>query len=160
MSYDIERQRIEQAYLDEMPVGAAVQWGNRPFQPPASGFTRISIISGGGSRPLGIGDNNLRRYSGVIDVAIFVPADAGTAGVREVARQVDEALAQRSFTTGTARIITFGADLTLIGRSGDWFQGNVSIQFQRDDVTESSSLRSVAGDRLFKVGGDDRLSAV
>lgn len=154
MSYDLERKIIEQAYKDEMPIGAAVQYGNTAFQAPSNGFTRINVISGGASRLLEVGSTGNRRYVGVIDVSIFVVTDAGTSGLRVIARQVEDALAHRAFYESGTRIVTFGSEFTVLGKSGDWYQGNVSIRYERDGAAENPSLRKFSGRRLFTFGGD------
>jgi hypothetical protein len=154
MSYELARRILETAFLEEMPVGSAIQFGNTTFQAPAGGFTRINIIEGGGSSLLSIGGTRARRYAGIIDVAIFVPRDVGTAGLRTVAARVEDALANRAFEESSTTITTFGAGFTDIGASGDWHQGNVTVNYQRDTVAAlEGSLRLISGNRLYAIDG-------
>lgn len=134
MSYELERKLIEAQFKAAMPANSPIQYGNTPFQPDASGFVRITIISGGGSGLLAMTGGSQRRYGGTIDVGIFVPVDGGTKALRTKADQVETALAHQSLTEGATRIITFGTDLAEIGKAGDWYQGNVTVRFQRDSA--------------------------
>ena len=134
MSFALERQLIETRYQAAMPVNDPIQYGNTPFQPPATGFTRLTVLSGGPAGLLSITGGSQRRYGGTIDVGIFVPRDAGTAGLRAKADHVEAALAHQSLTSGAVRIITFGAEFSEIGPAGDWYQGNITVRFQRDSA--------------------------
>ena len=49
MSYELERSLIETRFKAAMPSGAAIQFANTPFQPPSAGFSRLTVMSGGGS---------------------------------------------------------------------------------------------------------------
>lgn len=132
MSYAIERQLIETAYQAGMPVNDPIQFSNVTFKPSAGGYTRLKVLSGGGSRLKAFVGTTQKRYAGVIDVAIFVPTNAGTAGLRAKADQVETALAHKTLTSGTTQIRTFGADFVELGEQGDWYQGNITIRFERD----------------------------
>lgn len=134
MSYELERKLIETRFKAVMPVDQPIQYGNTAFQPPAGGFVRLTVLSGGGSGLMAVTGGSQRRYGGTVDVAIFVPRDGGTKALREKADQVETALAHQSLTEGTTRIITFGSDLTEVGKAGDWYQGNVTVRFQRDST--------------------------
>ncbi len=134
MSYDLERRLIETRFKAGMPVNAPIQYGNTDFAPPSTGFIRITVLSGGGSGLLAITGGSQRRYSGVIDVALFVPHNDGTKNLRARADEVEVALAHQSLVEGSTRIITFGADFVEVGKAGDWYQGNVTIKFQRDQA--------------------------
>lgn len=134
MSYELERKLIETQFKTAMPNGEPIQFGNTTFQPPSTGFVRLTILSGGGSSLLALTGGAQRRYGGVIDVAIFVPPDGGTKALREKADQVEAALAHQSLAEGAVRIVTFGTDFEEIGRAGDWYQGNVTVRFQRDNT--------------------------
>lgn len=132
MSYQLERKLIETQFKTAMPSGAAIQYGNTSFTPPPAGFTRISVLSGGESALLSLTGGSARRYGGIVDVGIFVPHDAGTNGLRVIADQVEAALAHQSLIEGTVRIVTFGTKFAEIGKAGDWYQGNVTVRFERD----------------------------
>ena len=132
MSYALQRRLIETAYKVGMPPGSKIQWGNSPFQAPAGGYTRITILGGTTGRLIGIGRDSGYRYVGVIDVSIFVPRDQGESGLYAVADQVHDALAYQSLSEGGTRILTESAPLVVLGPAGDWHQGSVSIDFTRD----------------------------
>lgn len=132
MSFELERKLIESAFKAGMPNGDPIQYSNTPLQPPAQGFTRITVKGGGGASLLGIGSITQRRSGGIVDVAIFVPRDAGTAGLRQKADQVEDCLAYQSFTEGNVRVVTFGAEFVDLGPMGDWHQGNVTLRYERE----------------------------
>jgi hypothetical protein len=134
MSFALERKLIETAYEVGMPSGSAIAYENVPFTPPAEGFTRISIIGGGEGRFLGLTASDQQRFPGVIDVAIFVRPDVGTGSPRAIADQIAIALANRTLSQGFTTIRTFGAQLDVIGRAGDWHQSNVTIRYERDSL--------------------------
>ena len=132
MSFVLERKLIESAYKSGMPTGSAIQYENVPFAAPTDGYTRISVMSGGEGKRTGITATDQQRFAGIVDVSIFVKPDSGTAGLRTIADQVAAALAYKSLTEGFTRIVTFGSSLQIIGRAGDWYQGNVTIRYERD----------------------------
>ena len=65
MSYELERKLIETQFKAGMPAESPIQYGNTDFKPPAGGFARITIISGGGSGLLALTGGSQRRYAGV-----------------------------------------------------------------------------------------------
>lgn len=133
MSFALERKLIETCFKAGMPADAPIQYGNTAFQPPATGFYRMSIIGGGKSGLMALTGGSQRRHAGrVIDVSIFVPKDGGTAVLRERADFVEAALAHQSLSEGACRIVIGGATLQEIGPAGDWYQGNVTVTFTRD----------------------------
>jgi hypothetical protein len=134
MSFALERKLIETAYGASMPLGSAIAYENVPFTPPAEGFTRISVMSGGEGRFIGLTATDQQRFPGVIDVAIFVRPDVGTGTARAIADQVAAALANRTLSQGFTSIRTFGARMDVIGRAGDWHQSNVTIRYERDTL--------------------------
>lgn len=134
MSFELERKLIETAYAAGMPVNSAIEFENTKFTAPPAGYTRISVLSGGEGKRIGLTATDQQRHAGIIDVAIFCAPDAGTAGLRATADLVQAALAHKSLSEGFTRIVTFGASLQIIGRAGDWFQANVTIRFERDST--------------------------
>lgn len=132
MSFDLERQLIEAAFKTGMPTGEAIQFENVNFSPPPAGFVRITTMGAGGSSLMNVGTLVQRRYPGIVDVAIFVARDVGPKGLRQKADLVETAIAHKTLTSGNVRVTTFGADFVVIGKSGDWHQGNVTIRFERD----------------------------
>jgi hypothetical protein len=134
MNFDTERKLIETAFQQGMAPDKAIQWENNPFpEPPKTGWVRLSVL-GGQSFLAGIaGAESLQRFPGVIDVAIFVPRNGGKAALCQKADAISAILAHKSFASGSTRILTFGARLDVIGESGDWFQGNLTFPFQRDN---------------------------
>lgn len=133
MSFALERQLIETAYKSGMATGALIQFENVPFTPPTTGnYTRISILSGGEGRRVEVTASANERVPGVIDVAIFIPPDTGTATIRTLADSVSSVLANKTFTSGTTVVRTYGSRLDLIGRAGSWYQANVTIRYVRD----------------------------
>lgn len=132
MSFDLERKLIETAFKSGMPAGSVIAFDNVPSPTTAQNWTRVSVLSGGEGRRTEITSSSPVRTPGVIDVAIFTKPDSGTSPARVIADQVDAALAHKSLTEGSTRITTFGSRLDFIGRSGDWFQSNVTIRYERD----------------------------
>jgi hypothetical protein len=134
MSFTLERQLIETAYQAGMPVGSAIEFQNDRFVPTGNSYTRLSVMSGGEGRRVEVTATAHERVPGVIDVAIFVRNETGEALVRTIADQVTAALAYRTLQSGTTTLRTYGGRLDIIGESGDWFQGNVTIRFERDST--------------------------
>jgi hypothetical protein len=133
MSFTLERSLIETAYQSGMPNGSKIQFDNVPFIPPTSGgYTRLSVMSGGEGRRVEVTAAPHERVPGVIDVAIFIPPDGGSQPARTIADAVAGALANKTLTSGTTTIRTYGSRLDLIGKAGAWFQANVTIRFVRD----------------------------
>jgi hypothetical protein len=74
-------------------------------------------------------------------------------GLLAVGEQVEAALAQRTLTIDDVRLSTFGTELVVLGKSGSWFVGNVTIRYQRDSAAAVTSIRKFSGRRLFTFGG-------
>lgn len=134
MSFALERKLIEGAYRAGMPTGSVIEFENVPLASTGTAYTRLSVMSGGEGKRLGVTATTQKRVPGAIDVAIFTQHDIGTASLRAIADLVTIALADKTLTEGQTRITTFGARLDIIGRSGDWFQGNVTIRYERDST--------------------------
>ena len=133
MSFDLERKLIEGTFKASMPAGSEIEFDNDvPFRPTGDSYTRLAVMSGGEGRRMELTASNKHRFPGVIDVAIFIKPEVGTADMRTISDQVANALANQSLTEGTTRITTYGARLDVIGRVGDWFQGNITIRYERD----------------------------
>jgi hypothetical protein len=67
---------------------------------------------------------------------------------------VEDALANRAFEEQPTTITTFGSSFTDLGASGDWHQGNMTVNYQRDTVAALvGSLRLIAGHRLYAIDG-------
>lgn len=147
MSFQLERKLIETAFKGGMPAGSVISFNNVPFTGATDSWTRISVLSGGEGRRIEITPASPVRTHGLIDVGIFTKPDVGTAQARVIADYVATALAYKSFSERLTRITTFGARLDLIGRSGDWFQANVTIRFENDtSVTTPSPVGDFSGD--------------
>lgn len=133
MSFALERQLIETAYKNGMAVDSVIQFENVSFQAPTSGnYTRISVLSGGEGRRVEVTASANERVPGVIDVAIFVLPDTGTATIRALGDTIAGVLANKTFASGTTVVRTYGSRLDLIGRAGSWYQANVTIRYERD----------------------------
>ena len=134
MSYEIERVLIETA----LKAGAAtasipIQWPNQAPRKDPDGFVRLTIMGGQGSLQAIVGASSPVRFPGVIDLAIFTNKNTGGKGMTTWADALAGILANQSLASGSVRIVTFTPRLDVIGESGDWFQANLSIPFQRDD---------------------------
>ena len=133
MSFALERQLIETAYLAGMATGSKIQFENVPFTAPSTGsYTRLSVLSGGEGRRVEVTAAAHERVPGVIDVAIFILPDTGTATIRTIADSISSVLANKTFSSGTTVVRTYGSRLDLIGRAGSWYQANVTIRYVRD----------------------------
>lgn len=102
---------------------------------PAQGasWVRVTILDGAGNRiSLGASGANvaLTRFVGVVVVSIFTPGAIGTATARAYADTLDTL-----FRDVSADGIIYGTPyLTAVGRSEGWYQLNITIPFQWDDV--------------------------
>lgn len=97
------------------------------------GYVRLTIMGGQGNLSAIVGDSSPTRFPGVIDLAIFTPKNMGGKSMTTWADALAGVLANKSLESGSVRVVTFTSRLDVIGESGDWFQANLSIPFQRDD---------------------------
>jgi len=107
-----------------------VQYDNAPFDPPDNAtWVRVSILAG---EPVTVefGDSMRYRTPGVMDALISIPIESGTKDALELADVIAAA-----FRYVTAGGVTYGLPgVRTMGRSGSWWQINVSCPFYADTV--------------------------
>ena len=96
-----------------------------------SPWVRFTIRDGDGQRKTIGSDSPVNRYVGVIIVQIFVAQKTGTATARGYADDV--AADWNGFTQPCLEFRT--PSIAVPGEIGGWFQINVSIPFQNDEIT-------------------------
>ena len=89
------------------------------------------VIKDGDAQGVSCGSNVLRRYSGVVIVSIFYPFGGGTKPIRDTASTVSDFIVKESCTSLFVRT----PFLTIIGKTDDWFQVNLTIPFEFDQFT-------------------------
>jgi hypothetical protein len=110
-----------------------VHYPNAPFTPPdGAAWARLAILPGEGRRmSLGTGQSRLRRWVGVVTVQVFTPFGQGDAGITALTDAAEALFDETRLTaSGTLR---FGVPTTrVIGKSGSWWQQNMTCPFDRD----------------------------
>lgn len=91
----------------------------------------VTIIEGR-ARAVSCGSNVIRRYSGVVIISIFQAVGGGSSLLRLIATRLNDRILS-AYVPSSLSIRTpfFG----IIGKSGDWFQGNLTIPFEFDQLT-------------------------
>jgi hypothetical protein len=78
------------------------------------------------------GSNVLRRYSGIAIISIFCVQGRGTRKLTDLASSISSFILEQEFDSLLIRTPFF----SIIGKTDDWFQGNVSIPFEFDQFTK------------------------
>ena len=77
------------------------------------------------------GDNVMRRYNGVAMLSLFFAQGTGTADLRDAASFVSNLILQ----SRNARLYIYTPVFNVVGKTEDWFQGNVTVPFEFDQLT-------------------------
>lgn len=129
MSFANERNVIEVKFKDgwsNLTNPPPVAYENVNFTMPVdSPWVRLNILNGAsGYRAI----NNLKRWTGVIIVQIFVPSGSGTKKARVYADEAATIFDSKRFND----IVCNVASINSIGVNNAFYQMNVSIPFWRD----------------------------
>lgn len=129
MSYQTALAAIEQRFQTQWGTTTPVQWPNRNYEPVAGDeWVRLTVLDGQ-SFMAGMGfSSNLFRHPGLIIVSIFVPRGSGERRVNELVDSVSGIWRNAQF----GEILCRAPSVEKVGESGEWYQVNVSVPFQRD----------------------------
>ncbi len=108
-----------------------VAYENVPFEPTSGqAWVRLTILTGSG-RNASLG-STLNRWSGVIDVSIFVPQGGALGDALRLADVVGGIFKNASLSEGIRCRVP---SIRSLGTKNGWSQINVSIPYQRDEIT-------------------------
>ena len=126
-----------EALVTDSSVSLPVQYENVPDSPSVesaktgnNSWVRIAVREGAGST-ISCGGSILRRYPGMVIVSLFYPKEAGTSSMRQKSSHIANILLTASITSTYVRTPIF----EIIGDTEDWFQGNLTVPFEADQVT-------------------------
>ena len=133
MSFEDERVAVEAKMAAEYS-STTVQYENIPFsQPTDTAWVSLTILSGGGNvDSIGSGTGRLERFSGVIQIDIYVPEDGGTKAARDIADLVHAIFDNKQFSSGSSGTITTRVpSYSTLGVEGGWHHSVVSVAYHR-----------------------------
>lgn len=120
--------------------GLAVEWPNKAFNKPVEGlswvrFTVVEVTA----KQLEMGStNNQHRVYGTLILQIFAPADAGDGASLALGDTLGELYRQQilnfSDSPVSGHVRMRDPNVRSIGRSNAYWQTNVTVPFQRDDI--------------------------
>ena len=114
-----------------------VAWDNTAFNSHRAGddkaWCRLQILTGE-SEGLNLGNDQIRAQ-GIMLASIFTPAEEGDKLALELADEIVSACNSKTITLAGNTTILRTPSVNPIGREGAWYQINVSIPFQSDNVT-------------------------
>lgn len=97
-----------------------------------SPWVRFVIRDGDGSLQTVGSDSRLDRFAGVLITSVFVAQDTGT---RQAASYADDISAIWKGYAGQS-CVRFGTpSITVVGEANGWFQINVTVTFQNDEIS-------------------------
>ena len=127
--------------LDAESTGILVLYWNRPGEPPdgldADGnplpYARVTIQHVDGLQPTVGSANGTRRFrhSGILTVQVFTAFGTGGLKSDRLVKVVKDAFEGK---TTASSVIFRRVAVSEIGHDGDWFQVNVVIHFEYDEV--------------------------
>lgn len=132
MSFDDERAAIETRFSDNF-TDLPIKFENASFtEPMGTPWVALTILGGIGKQA-SLNTNPLNRYVGIIQIAIFVAPDTGTATARDHADAIEAIFRNVQFSSGSSGTITTRTPfLSTVGVEGGWHQMVVSVLYQRD----------------------------
>lgn len=129
MGYAAQRIAIESRFSTQWGVTTPIAWDNSQYKPDSgTPFVALSILNTS-EQPVSIGSTVKTRNGGFININIFVPENTGTAVIEGLCDSAAAVFRYKAFSGVSCR----GAEIRLIGRNKEWWQYNVSIEFQRDE---------------------------
>lgn len=133
MSFEDERVAIEGRFAANYS-NTVIKYENIPFTEPVdTAWVTLTILSGGGNvDSIGTGDSRLERFSGVIQIDIYVPEDGGTKTARDIADLVHAIFDNVQFSSGSSGTITTRVpSYSTLGIEGGWHHSVVSVAYHR-----------------------------
>lgn len=125
---------IEKTIQEKLNSGwtaTEIEWQNTEYEPTlGTPFIRVTIIPGSENN-IGLGSStNLYRKVGVVFFSIFVPPNTGTRQAWNLADDLT-AIFRGLEEEG---VIFREIETNEVGEENGWFQVNVSVAFQADDI--------------------------
>lgn len=137
MSFGTARNAINAAFDTAWADQTPVEWPNVEFTKPnpKSAWVRITV-DGNLAGQAGFGDGVLHRNSGLIFVQVFIPDNDGPADADTYAQSAANALQYKRIDhiSGGRPLRTWGATQRTVGNQDGWYQVNVTIPFDYDEV--------------------------
>ncbi len=132
MSFADERRAIETLLSDnfnDLPI----KFESIPFdQPNDAGWVALTILGGEGNQ-IALGNSDLQRYSGVIQLDIYLPADTGTQVARTHADTLEVIFRHKQFSSGNSGTITTRTPwYATRGVESEWYHAVVTVSYMRD----------------------------
>ncbi len=133
MSFADTRQAIESRFAANF-TALPVWYEGAPFDPPKTGYVRLTILGGDGAQ-ISTGASPLHRYAGVIMIDVFMPEETGTATGWAHCDTIEAIFRKVQFSAGNSGTILCRTPSarTLPAESG-WQPFQVSVPFQRDRI--------------------------
>lgn len=114
-----------------------IAWPNVEFTKPnpQSAWVRV-VVDGNVAGQAAFGDGVLHRTSGLVFIQVFVPDNDGPNEANTLSQSAADALQYKriEYVSGGRPIRTWGAVIRSIGNSDGWYQVNVTIPFDYDEV--------------------------
>lgn len=135
MSFGTVRNAINAAFNTAWASATPIAWPNVEFTKPDSAWVRITV-DGNVSDQAAFGDGVLHRNSGLIFIQVFIPDNQGPSSADTYAQNAADALQYKRIdhVSGGRPIRTWGATQRTVGNDNGWFQVNVTIPFDYDEV--------------------------
>lgn len=127
-----ERRAIETRFSSNY-TDTVIKWENLPFDQQTTAHVALKVLPAGASRP-SIGTTKpYHRYTGIIQVDIFVPENTGTDDARGYADTIEAIFRDAQFSAGDSGTITCGTPFyTTLGPKNGWHMSAVTIPYHRD----------------------------
>lgn len=132
--FDAERQAIE-TRLEANFVAIPIKYENVPFPETEDPYCAIFVRRGAGNQ-ISLGNSpQLQRWTGIIVVQVFVPADTGTQAAAAYADQIAAVFNRQEFSVSGSGLIRCRVPQTdTVGVRNGWFQMNVTVPYRRDKL--------------------------
>jgi len=132
MAFAAERQLIE-SYVQDYYTDTSVKYDNIPFdQPTGEPFISLTILSGTGTNTA-LGGQRV-RYTGVIQVDIYVPENSGTRAARDIASSLRDLFTNKEITDGSTTITCRVASLNRVAKApAGKYRISVTIPYTFDE---------------------------
>lgn len=128
MSYESERQSIEQRFETQWAATLPVRYDNVEFEPPATAYVELQIHNGDAFAASTGGSTILERSVGIISMNLFGQKGTGTATLKGHVDTLCAIFRNANFDSIQCR----SPNVTRLGEQDGRYVINVSVPFYRD----------------------------
>ena len=133
--YAVERQLLY-SHMATQTTGLGVHYENFKFDQPSANGWLTMFIRGITANKASVGAaRNFRRFTGLVQIDIYVPEKTGIATLRGHADTLGTLWDSKTLTGSGNVLITRTPNYTELGTQDGWFRGTLTVNYRRDKLS-------------------------